>query len=300
MPHNKSSTHSHHLLLKGVSFGCVAYFLMALYGVFLKVAILKGGSTIWINFISFLTGAIVLLPLLCKRGISFLETHHFAYHCVRAFCGMCSTYFYIWSMSFIPLVNATLFLNIAPLFIPIFSIFLLHTKATLQDWLSILLGFIGVIIIIHPTADIFKQSGDFIGLASGISLALAYIYVKKLSQTDSKSLITFYFCLLASLFQLPFLFFQDRLPSLEILFWSICAGLLIVPIQFTLIAAYKRAAASKVGMFQYTTLIFVGIIDWLIWKAIPSLSDLAGMLLVVISGIILIWKTKPDQKTNTK
>jgi len=287
--------------MKGIAFAMGSYFFMALYSVFLKLATAAGGNSVWVNFIAYFSAAVLMTPLLIKQGASVFQTAHFPIHILRAFCGVLSSYLYTLSMSFIPLVNATLFFNTSPLFIPIFSIFLLKAKVTIRDWIALFVGFLGVIVIIHPTSDILKQGGDFIALGSGFFLGLGYIYIKMLTKTDSRNIITFYFCLLASIMQAPFLLLFPHVPPIACIGWSIAAGMMVILVQFFLAAAYNYGEAAKIGALQYSSLIFVGIIGWILWGNVPKTMEILGMVLVIAGGVMIVLQSGSNaaaQKNN--
>ncbi len=90
------------------------------------------------------------------------------------------------------------------------------------------------------------------------------------------------------LLQIPLLFFAESIPSSESVYYSILGGIVLVIAQLFLVTAYGYAEASQVGIYQYTTVIFVGLIDWMLWGTIPSPWDLLGILLVAIAGMIII------------
>jgi len=154
--------------------------------------------------------------------------------------------------------------------------------------MAVLIGFIGVIIIIKPTESIFTQPGNFIGIFSGISLAIAYLMMKVLTSTDPGIRIIFYYLGIGTLLQIPLLFFSDSLPTLESSFYSILAGIFLLIAQMTLVTGYKYAQASQIGIYQYSSVVFVGIIDWLLWNTVPNEGEIIGALLVAIAGIIVI------------
>jgi len=286
--------------IKGVSFAMASYFFMALYSVCLKEASGTGDSVVWINFISYFTGAVILTPYMLTKGTAFLKTDHFPTHLGRAFCGVLSSFLYTYSMNFIPLVSATLFFNTSPLFIPLLSIFILGATVGYKDWIAVFIGFVGVVVIMHPwsaaTASVTATPGaeshggmgELIALGSGFFLGLGYIFVKLLTKTDSKTLITFYFCLFASLMQLPFVFFVPHMPAWSSIAFAAGSGCMMVAVQFFLAAAYSYADASKIGALQYSSLLFVGLISWIFWNEVPSLMNLAGMALVIVGGVMIV------------
>jgi len=283
--------------MKGISFAMASYFFMALYSVFLKKASGTGDSVVWINFISYFTGALILTPYMATKGMAFLKTSHFPTHLGRAFCGVLSSFLYTYSMGFIPLVSATLFFNTSPLFIPLLSIFILGAKVGYKDWIAVFIGFLGVVVIMHPwsaaattttTTASHSGMGELIALGSGFFLGLGYIFVKMLTATDSKTLITYYFTVFASLMQLPFVFFVPHFPDWHSVAWAAGSGFMMVAVQFFLAAAYSYADASKIGALQYSSLLFVGIISWILWNEVPTLMNLAGMALVIVGGIMIV------------
>jgi len=284
--------------MKGISYAMASYFFMALYSVFLKKASGTGDSVVWINFISYFTGAVILTPYMLTKGTAFLKTSHFPTHLGRAFCGVLSSFLYTSSMAYIPLVSATLFFNTSPLFIPLLSIFILGATVGYKDWIAVFIGFVGVVVIMHPwsapaaatatTGQSHSGMGELIALGSGFFLGLGYIFVKMLTATDSKTLITYYFCVFASLMQLPFVFFVPHMPAWSSIAFAAGSGFMMVAVQFFLAAAYSYADASKIGALQYSSLLFVGLISWILWNEVPSLMNLAGMALVVVGGIMIV------------
>jgi len=138
--------------------------------------------------------------------------------------------------------------------------------------------------------------GDFIALGSGFFLALGYIFVKKLTQTDGKTLITYYFTVFASLMQLPFLFFAPHMPEWTSVAWAAGSGFMMVAVQFFLAAAYSYADASKIGALQYSSLLFVGLISWILWEEVPTLLNLIGMALVIVGGVMIVMQSSSASK----
>lgn len=275
-------------ILKGSLLGLGAFFCMAVFGIFTKIA-LAGGSAFWVSFIAYLSGALLLLPFAVKD----LKSNHTIFLIGRAVFGTAASFLYTISMHYIPLVNGTLLFNTAPLFIPLLATVFLKDKVGKSIWLAVLIGLIGVIVIIKPTESIFTQPGNFIGLFSGISLAIAYLLMKVLTATDPGTRIIFYYLGIGTLLQIPLLFFVD-LPNIESISYSILAGISLLAAQLALVTGYKYAEASQIGIYQYSSVVFVGLLDWLLWNILPTGTEIIGALLVAIAGIIVIrGNTKP-------
>jgi drug/metabolite transporter (DMT)-like permease len=88
--------------------------------------------------------------------------------------------------------------------------------------------------------------------------------------------------------QLPLLFFVNNFPSMPTLSYAISCGVFLMLAQLGLVKAYRYASASQVGVYQYSSIVFVALIEWLIWAKIPGSMDLVGFILVSIAGIVII------------
>jgi drug/metabolite transporter (DMT)-like permease len=275
-------------IVKGSIYAVVAFFCMAVFGIFSKVA-LQGGSIFWVSFIVYLTGTLTLVPFIIYRGgLSYLKSSHYFKLVGRAIFGTIASFLYTVSILYIPIVNGTLLFNTAPLFIPLLMTVFLKKTVSKSTWWAVLIGFIGIIIIIKPTEAIFTQTGNLVGLFSGFSLAIAYLLMKSLSGTDPNIRIIFYYLGIGTLMQIPALFFVGEFPSFLSCIYAIFGGLWLLAAQLVLVAAYSYAGASQIGIYQYMSVIFVGVFDWLLWNSVPTIGELVGVVLVTLAGVIVI------------
>jgi len=112
--------------------------------------------------------------------------------------------------------------------------------------------------------------------------------MKLLTATDTGLRIIFYYFSIGMVMQIPLLWIAKKSPSLQTLFYAALSGIMLMIAQLGLIKAYKYATASQVGVYQYSSIVFVAIIDWLIWSKTPGLLDYLGFALVSIAGIYII------------
>lgn len=260
---------------------------MAVFGILTKLA-LQTSSFVWVSFIAYLTASLALLPYILYKGVGYLKSEHYLYLFGRAFFGTIASFLYTISIHYIPIVNGTLLFNTAPIFIPILSVLFLNCKIAKKIWLAVLLGFVGIIMIIRPTEAIFTQTGDLVGIASGIFLAIAYLLMKILTDTDPGIRIIFYYLSIGMLLQIPLLFFVEPNFDRTSICYAILSGLALVSAQLALVTGYRYAKASEIGVYQYSSVIFVGLMDWLIWHDIPTYWEMFGVLLVTLAGVLII------------
>ncbi len=275
-------------ILKGSVLALLAFFFMALFGILTKKA-LQSSHFIWVSFYAYLTAALFLLPYIIHQGISFLKSEHYGLLLGRAFFGTFASLLYTLSIQYIPIVNSTLLFNTAPIFIPLITVLFLKARVPKSVWLAVFLGFIGIVIIIHPTKEIFTQVGNLLGLLSGIFLAIAYLMMKILTDTEFKVRIIFYYLAIGCLIQAPFLPFFEH-PDSYGAFYADMSGIALLTAQLLLVSAYKFADASELGVYQYASVVFVGLMDWMIWNMAPPVIDIVGILLVTLAGYIIMRK----------
>ncbi len=265
----------------------IGFFFVAVMGAFVKAANATT-SSLWVIFIAYGFACVIQFFFNLHKGFAFLKTQRPWGHAARVVFGAFSTLLYAYSIKHIPLLNATLLYNTAPLFVPLFAIFILGSKVPLKIWGSLLVGFIGIAMILHPDLTLLKKPGNLIGLSSGIFQAMTFIIVKALTATEPVQRINFYFFLGSSIILGPLAYFLADTPPLESVLWSLCAGFVSFFAQFFIVKAYSCADPCHIGAFQYTSVVFAGLIGWLIWNQTPTIYDLIGMGIVMLGGILAI------------
>ena len=106
--------------------------------------------------------------------------------------------------------NAALLQYTSPIYIGIFSYFLLKEKITRVDWASIGLVFIGMILFFFDDLSFESFLGNFLGMMNGLSFAIMVMMLRK--QKDSSPIESVFLGnILAGLITLPFMF--QSMPS---------------------------------------------------------------------------------------
>jgi len=274
-------------ITKGSLLGILAFFCMAVFGIFTKLAC-QHGDPIWVSFITYFVAATCTTIFILPKGLAGIKSQHYRLLFARAIIGTIASFLYMISLRYIPIVNATLLFNTAPIFIPFLTVFILKAYVPKHVWFAVLLGFIGILIIVKPGKDILTDPGNLIGLASGCALAIAYLIMKLMTATETGLRIIFYYFGIGTLMQIPLLWFASNPPPAGNILYAILAGFMLIAAQLSLIRAYTYATASQVGVYQYSSVVFVALIDWLFWSITPGITDFIGFVLVSIAGIFII------------
>ncbi len=191
-----------------------------------------------------------------------------------------------------------------PVLIVILSVFLLGEKFTLKKILSIILGFLAVVIVITK-GDISIFNFSFpIGLSvvfiGAFSFALFSVLSKKIEVDPINGTLMFF--IWGSLFSLIWVFCTNGLKLLDTssLFFIAINGIIINGISYIWwIEAIRLWEASKVAIFVYITPIL-----GTLWLVILSNTNLflsygIALIFVIIAGILTIWE-KDENSTYIK
>lgn len=274
----------------------VSFLMLATVTLFVKLETVSGASIPWIIFIQFATCLVIATIIASRKNFTELRTTKLKYHIIRGVSGMLAFTFYSIAVTKIPLVNAVLLNNTTPLFIPIITLLWLKINIDEKIWWGISIGFIGIIFILDPTEKGFLKTGDLIGLASGISLAIGYVALRVLSKSDSFIAVVFYYSLIAVILSLPFALIYWSNPPPEIWGCAILSGILFVGYLSLLQYAYTLAEAVKLSPLNFSVIVFTGIFDWLIFDHVPGVMAITGIILVSTGGVLAIKLHEKDNK----
>ena len=232
-------------------------------------------------------GIIPILFLIPKdRYLDFYKTTRPFLHFKRCLAGLIALVSIFVALRNLPLATVVSISFAAPIFITIFSIFLLKEKVGIYRWLAVLVGFVGIIFITEPG---FSSLNLYYIYPIIFCLGLSYvaIAIRKLSSTEPAWLISFFFSF--SIMLLSFLSFYQGwiLPNLIDLFLLSMVGILGGLANLWLSQSYKYSEVSLVSPLKYLGLVFAIIFGFFIWNEIPTSKTLLGALLVIVSSIII-------------
>ena len=234
--------------------------------------------------------ALIIIPVLHAQGLHNIKTKRVGMHLIRASSGVLAMYCFYYAITHIELADAMMLKMTAPIFIPIVAIFWIKEHVTLKTSLAILIGFVGVIIYLNPTVEI--KLAALVGLIGGALAAVAKVSIRKMSETEPTARIVFYFALFGALISsVPVLTGDYYFPdSYQLWGLLLLLGLTGTCGQFCLTHAYRIAPASQVGPFTYSSLLWASLAGWFFWSEIPSISTLIGAFLIIISGILILYR----------
>ncbi|KKL26540.1 hypothetical protein LCGC14_2394270 [marine sediment metagenome] len=252
-------------------------------------------------FRSFFAIPVILVWLVARGEVrTGLATSYPTGHVLRGFVGSLAMGASFAGLALLPLSEVKAIGYAAPLLVVIFAAMFLGERVRMFRLAAVALGLAGVLIILSPrlTAlgegglDRSQQLGAVLVLASATCAALAQVFVRRLVATESTSAIVFWFSVSASCLSLLTLPYGWVWPSPAIVGMLVLAGLLGGTGQIFLTSAYRHADAAVVAPFDYASIFFALGIGYWAFDEVPTLTMLGGVCLVILAGVIIIWRER--------
>jgi drug/metabolite transporter (DMT)-like permease len=236
--------------------------------------------------VSLVACALFIIP---QTGLAVFRTHRLGHHVMRSVSQGFSQTFLLIAFSLMPLASAIAINFSAPLFAALVSALLLKEAVGLARWSALLVGFCGVLIVTQPGAETF-QIGALFALANAILYGSVTAAVRGMTATESAETLTLYqLTLLTALFAL-FLPLGWISPTPVDAGWIVFNGVSNAVGQYWWTRALHLAPASAVAPFYYLSLIWASILGFAIWGDVPTIALVTGSVVVVASGLFLIWR----------
>lgn len=235
--------------------------------------------------------SIIILPLMLLvyrlRGqLSKLKPKRLDLHLWRGIIGFISPLAFFIGIEHIPLTDAVVLFFSSVFLVTILSVVFLKERVGIHRWLSIIIGFIGVLIVATP-----QGSGQIYGyllvLLGSASYSIVFVSGRYLSATETVASLVFSFncCIgLISLILLPW--FYETIPIKHLLLLILLA-LLAVSGHFLITMAFASSEATLVAPFEYSAIIWAMGFDLLLWNTVPTHTTLLGATVIISSGLYI-------------
>jgi drug/metabolite transporter (DMT)-like permease len=230
---------------------------------------------------------VVALPVLIRHFPQSIITHHPWHHAARVSLAMVAMFCGFTAVVHLPLADATAIGFAKSFFITIFAIVFLKEIVGLRRWAAVIIGFLGVLIMLQPTAD----GIDFYGMLAVIGAAaagLVMILIRYLSRFEEPITILTYQVVFVGLLVAPLAIYQWVWPTPSEMVTLIAIGVVSVAAQTFNIRAFRAGEATAIAALDYVRLIWAVAIGFVIFAEVPSLATLAGAALVIAASLYTV------------
>ena len=240
------------------------------------------------SFFRFFFSLIILIPYIFYTKFYFIKTNNIKKHLVRSSLNLPAMYLTFGALTMIPLekINAIHFLN--PLFVSIFAIIFFKEKIYIYRVISLILGFVGIIVVIRPGL-IPLEIGSFMVLGSTVLWALCIIITKDITKEESAINILIFQCIFMSLFTFIIAYFNWELPSSDQLMLLFLSALFGNVFHLMINHSFKIADLTLTAPFRYSVLIWGSLFGFLFFNEIPDFFTWIGGTIIFLSILILTY-----------
>ncbi len=204
---------------------------------------------------------------------------------IRSVAGTVGLICNFYAVDYLSISDASLLNKLSPFFAIIFSALLLKERANRVEWAAVVTAFCGALFVIKPSLNM-SVIPALIGTLGGLGAGLAYTYVRRLGQQGVPSpVIVFVFSAFSCLVTLPSMLFAFSPMTLAQTLFLLLAGAAAAGGQFSITAAYTRAPAKELSVFDYSQIVFAALLGFVFLDQIPDLWSVIGYCIIIGAAV---------------
>lgn len=242
-------------------------------------------NTFQLAFFRALFGFFAVLPFMIRIGPSVVRTRRLGMHAARSACGAVAMLCGFYAITHLPLADAVSISYARALFLIPLAVIFLHEVVRVRRWTATGIGFLGVLVMMRPTGDI--ATATFVALGGAFLVAGVTIFIKELARTERPETMLFFSGTVSSAVALVPALFVWRNPD-----WSQLAVLMAMggcgaAGQYCMIRGFRIGEATALIPFDYTRLLFAGVIGYFVFAEVPDAWTLSGAAIIVASTLYI-------------
>jgi S-adenosylmethionine uptake transporter len=179
----------------------------------------------------------------------------------------------------------------SPALTVLLALFLLKESPSHLQWLSVALGFVGIIVILRPQGNVEAiAAGVALGAAFAQSISIILVRVWRTHSTPLADTLIPVGILVAT----TGVFMPDNYIAPTHWEWGLyaAAGALLALGRLCLTYSIRMAQSSVIAPVQYSQLLWGLLFGWLLFSDAPTPTLLAGAALITSGSMIGIWDAR--------
>ncbi len=244
-----------------------------------------------IAFFRNLFGLLVIVPWVWRYGLAPFHTSRLPLHGLRALLNAVAMIAFFWALTTTPLSLVTALTFAAPVFATALAVPFFGERAGVVRWASILVGFLGTLVVIRP-GFVAVGLGPLLTLFAAVTWAVVLLIVKSLGRTESSITITAYMSLLITPIALVPALFVWQWPTGEQLVWLVAIGILGNIGQILMVQALHNGDTNVVMPIDYLRLLWVSAIAFFAFAEVPDNFTWAGGTMIFASAAYIAYRER--------
>jgi drug/metabolite transporter (DMT)-like permease len=246
-----------------------------------RVVLVSAVPAVEITFFRFLLGAVLSAAHLLRKRSSF-RPNNWVTIGFRAVLNSAAVILFFYALQFTTVTNANMLNMTYPVFVFLVSPFINREKSSRLSWLFLGVTMAGIWLVINPEFG-SVNTGDLLGLSSGIVAGFAISTLKEARLHDETDIIIFYLMCVGTVINglvvLPKFVFPAGLTGLLV----VAAALLGFVGQVFLTEGYSFVKATSGSIVSSSRILFAVLLGVILFHEPLHIRILAGGALILIS-----------------
>lgn len=232
------------------------------------------------QFLRYLMGAAVMLPLLIQKGWAHYRPNNWRGQAWRGAVHTTALLFWFTALPHLALADMTAIGFTGPIFIMLGAAWFLGEKMRWDRWVAAIIGFVGVLVVVGP-----KLTGEggwysLVMLASAPMFAASFLITKTLTRIERSEVIVLWQSIAIALFSLP----------MGILHWQPISGWLWAGFalsgvlgsygHYCMARGFHIADISATQTLRFLDLVWAALLGWMVFGNVPTHTTLVGALVI--------------------
>ena len=247
-------------------------------------------AVIQVTWARFVFHGLWLLPLLAWKGVVWWRMpKQPMYQMLRSLMLTITTVAFFYAIKDNPIPTALTLLFVSPLIVAIVAPIWLGESFDIPRGIAVVLGFVGVVVVLRPTADSFSPTILW-ALVAGVGYAFYIMFTRKLSASGPPLLTLFYTAVGGVIVLTPLVGSVWTSPDLTGVAMMASMGLFAAMGHFLIIMACEYATASQLSPFNYFEIVAATAISYFAFDFFPDMYVWVGIAIICTSGAYVSWR----------
>jgi len=231
-------------------------------------------------FIRYFIGSLIILPVVIRHWSGWPKMPIAKLYGLRGLVHGIGVILWFYAMARIPIAEVTAIGYVAPIFVTIGAAIFLGERLQFRRIMGVVFGFIGALVILRPGFQEISL-GQLAQLCAAPLFAVSFLLAKKLTATQSSSLIVGMLSIGCTIVLLPGAIWQWRHPTLEEIFLLTVAAFIATAGHFALTKAFQAAPITLTQPLNFLQLVWAALLGMLLFDEALDPYVFAGAAIVI-------------------
>ena len=265
----------------------VAMVIWTAHDVFIKL-LTAGYSIPQIVFFSrILAVPLGLYLMIGKSGFLGVHPSRVGQHLFRAALSIIDMLCFASALALTSIANTITINFAAPLIMTILSVLFLRERAGWRRWLAVIVGFVGVVVVLQPSAAGFSAA-SFFALGSAVAYAVFLTLTRAMTAHEPVSTMIVWNSSVVMIVMAILMMPDWQTPSSRDWVWFGLLAATGAAGQFLSTEAFRLGEASFLAPLQYTALIWATLFGYLVFADFPTPTLWLGAAIIFCATLYLV------------